>query len=244
MSIGVEIRPDAVYTEEVETCTCVDDTTTDTTTDDSSAETTTDTTTDDSSAETTTDTTTDDSSADTTTDTTTDDSSANTTTDESSTDTTTTDSSDSSRRRRLDETTSTDGQTCTCETTTVDVEIDADAEPTYNGHHHATKQIMEIAYEQSYVREEWDIVITNPDDGYFTLNLLSPPGEENVSVTTTSLIPVNGWAWQVRRALNWYYFNYYKCWTTVTKTMYDSAGDETTSSSDAVTIRYRVSPNI
>jgi len=45
------------------------------------------------------------------------------------------------------------------------------------------------------VREEWDIVITNPDDGYFTLNLLSPPDVEDIAVYTTDLIPVNGWDW-------------------------------------------------
>lgn len=230
MSVGVEIRPDGVYTEEVEVCTCVDnvstDTTTDTTTDTSS--------TDDSSTDTTTDT----SSTDTTTDT----SSTDTTTDDSSTDTTTTDSTGSTRRRRLDETASTEDQTCTCEMTNVDLPRDPEAEIPYAGYHHATKQIQEIGYNHTYALEEWDILITNPSGGWYTLNLLSPPGAAQLSVHTTGVIQDNGSAWKISTALNSFYRSNFGCYTRVTKTMFDADGAETSSSSAAVTIRYRVSP--
>ena len=176
----------------------------------------------------------------TTTDTISETTTDNSTTTDTSTDTTT--ESTNSTRRRLDSTCSCDTSNATADNSTENVTASV---PTYNGHHYATKQIQEIAYEHSTVREEWDIVITNPDSGLYKLNLLSPPSAENVAVHTTYYtIPANGPAWRVRRALNWYYFYYYKCWTTVTKTMYDSAGLETTVDADAATIRYRVSPNI
>ena len=240
MSIGLEIRPNATYdvVETTSDCTCDTTTTTDTTSETTTDNSTTTETTTDTTTETTTDnstTTTTETTTETTTDTSTDTTTESTTTDNST-------ESTNSTRRRLDSTCSCDTSNSTADNSTENVTATV---PTYNGHHHATKQIQEIAYEHSTVREEWDIVITNPDSGLYKLNLLSPPSAENVAVHTTYYtIPANGPAWRVRRALNWYYFYYYKCWTTVTKTMYDSAGIETTVDADAATIRYRVSPNI
>jgi len=103
-------------------------------------------------------------------------------------------------------------------------------------HHHSRKAIQKLSIDQTLVRENWELVITNPDGGNFNLMFVSQCTGKIVE--TEDPISTNATASQMKAAVNGYFSS---CWgnvLSVTLVMKDANGDVTSDPLESVENTY------
>jgi hypothetical protein len=116
---------------------------------------------------------------------------------------------------------------------TVSVEIEANTQ----SHHHTMKEVQDLKVDTDVVLEKTLVTVTNPDDMLYILAFQNPV---TLASWATEKIPASCDAGTFRNKVKDFYWNTYKSDITVTKTMQDVNGAETTVAADSVKNIYEI----